>query len=102
MEKSRGDIIGSLISGNLATAGGGISIYSVRPYFTVYITSNTIRDNRANSSGGGISINGAIVDISSVDIGFNVICGNRPDQATPDIYFSHPSNNIYNVCPWFL
>jgi len=102
MENSRGKIQSTLISGNLATSGGGISICSVRPYFKVSITYNTIRDNRANSSGGGISINGALVDISSVGIGFNVICGNRPVQATPDKFFSAPSNKIYNVCPWFL
>ncbi len=115
IESSSVAIRDSLISANgTGLKGGGIYIRSISGSNEVTIQSNTIRENRANTSedeaGGGMYLDDDSVDPFLVEIGasntfvyewYNTICSNVPDQGKPDRFFGSNFanfNDIYTVC----
>jgi len=90
---SSGFITDNAISGNTAGRwGGGIYLAGIGGSISEpTIMNNLIKDNAAESLGGGIYVN----LYCSPTFMNNTICGNTPDQVEPDNY---PNNIINHVC----
>ena len=85
-------LINNLINHNNGDNGGGVYLYSYDGPTT--LTSNTIADNTADSSGGGISLR-LDNDTASADIYNNIIWSNSAAAEGADLYIENDANNNF-------